>query len=96
MAFHIIIGAVLFAAAIVGVAFLIGMLAAAAWPLTGKGIGGIPKRSIGASSGETPREEASLEPAECYWDCMNGFRWGTDWESRCASACGLPHTPGVA
>jgi len=96
MTIHIIIGAVFFAAAIVGAAFLVGTLAAAAWPLSGKGAGGIPKRSAGASSSESPQEQGSLKTAGCYWDCMNGFRWDTDWEGRCATACRLPHTPEVA
>jgi hypothetical protein len=45
-----------------------------------------PKRENGLlRAGASPLAE---DPAQCYYECMNSFRWTTDWDSLCGEACG--------
>ena len=31
----------------------------------------------------------AVGPADCYYQCMSGFRWSDDWGNLCGEACGV-------
>jgi len=96
MEMHVIIGGVLFVAALTGAVVLVIMIAAAALSPGRKSGSKIPERMFEAPAGGLSPKQGSVEAGQCYWDCMNGFHWAEDWEKQCSEACSLTEKPGVA
>jgi len=96
MAIHVIIGGVVFVAALVSLVVLVLMLAAAARSPSRKGGSEIIGHGILVPSRQLSSELRGVEAAQCYWDCMNGFHWAADWAKQCSSACGMTEERGAA
>jgi hypothetical protein len=95
MEVHVILGGVLFVAALVSVVVAAVMIVAALSPGR-RSSNKIPERIFEVPSGGLSPNQGSLEAGQCYWDCLSGFHWAEDWEKRCSAACGLTEKPGVA
>jgi len=100
MAIHVIIGGVVFVAALVSLVVLVIMVAAAARSPGRKGGSETLGHGLLVPSRELSSEPRGVESAQGYWDCyrdcMNGFHWAEDWGKQCSSACGMTEERGAA
>lgn len=89
MDLHVIIGWVVFVAALTIFVGIIVVTAAAFRSLSTKGGPENARHIFRSVSGGSSPERGGKASASCYWDCMNGFHWNEGWEEICAPACGL-------
>jgi hypothetical protein len=89
MEMHVIIVGVLVAAALASAVVVIILIAVAVMSPARKSGPEIPERLYEAPAGGLSPKKGTEESAQCYWDCMDGFHWASDWAKQCSMACGM-------
>jgi hypothetical protein len=86
---NIVLGWTLLALALLTGSFFAAIVLAASEesePRTGRPLYGGRTRGAFVQTG-TGRPAVSR--AHCYYDCMSGFHWGSDWGGLCGEACSV-------
>ncbi len=86
---NLLIGSAMLLLAVVSGVFLAAIVLAASnvsEQLSSKPLYGPGDRGAHSPRGRGPL--AAPHSADCYYECMNGFHWSSDWGSMCGEACG--------
>ena len=86
---NIVLGSAILVLALVSGAFLASIVLAASEksePRAGRPLYGRRTRSALARPDTGP---PAVSRAHCYYDCMSGFHWSSDWGGLCSAACSV-------
>jgi hypothetical protein len=86
---NIVLGSAILVLALASGAFLASIVLAASeegQPRAGRPLYGRRTRGALARPGTGP---PAVSRAHCYYDCMSGFHWSSDWGGLCSEACSV-------
>jgi len=86
---NIVLGWALLALALVAGSFFAAIVLAASKESesrAGRPLYGSRTRGAFRRPGKGPR---AVSLAHCYYDCMRGFHWSSDWDGLCGEACSV-------
>jgi hypothetical protein len=86
---NIVLGSAILVLALASGAFLASIVLAASeegQPRAGRPLYGRRTRGALAQPGTGP---PAVSRAHCYYDCMSGFHWSSDWGGLCSEACSV-------
>jgi hypothetical protein len=85
---NIVLGSAILVMALLSGAFLASIVLAASGESgpAGRPLYGRRTRSALARPGT---DQPAVSRAHCYYDCMSGFHWGSDWGGLCSEACSV-------
>jgi len=86
---NIVLGSAILVLALVSGVFLASIVLAASEesePRAGRPPYGRRTRGAFSKAGTGP---PAVSLAHCYYDCMSGFHWGSDWDRLCGEACSI-------
>jgi hypothetical protein len=86
---NIVLGSAILVLALVSGAFLASIVLAASGesePRAGRFLYGSRTRGALARPGTG---SPAVSRAHCYYDCMTGFHWSSDWGGLCSEACSV-------
>ncbi len=86
---NIVLGSAILVVALVSGVFLASMVVAASQESetrAGRLLYGRRTRGAFARPGTG---QPAVSRAHCYYDCMSGFHWGSDWGGLCSEACSV-------
>jgi hypothetical protein len=86
---NIVLGSAVLVLALASGAFLASIVVAASQESEQRANRPLFRRRSDEAFARPSTGQPAARRAHCYYDCMSGFHWGSDWGGLCSEACSV-------